>query len=91
MTFIRFFDDDGKFVLDAYFDKSFIKYDIAKGKIVVPASGIKIKENNKDDDDYYDDDGDDEVSGDNEPRFCGSRVAYMTFTKRATKNLHYII
>lgn len=91
MTFIRFFDDDGKFVLDAYFDKSFIKYDITKGKIIVPASGIKIKENKNDDDDYYDDDGDDEVSGNNEPRFRGSKVTYMTFTKRATKNLHYII
>ena len=94
MTFIRFFDDDGKFVLDAYFDKASMKYDMAKGKVLVPASGIKIKENN-DDDDYYDDDdgddGDDEVSGNNQPRFRGSKVLYKTFTKRAAKNLHYLV
>ena len=91
MTFIRFFDD-GKFVLDAYFDKASMKYDMAKGKVLVPASGIKIKENN-DDDDYYDDDDDedDEVSGNNQPRFRGSKVLYMTFTKRAAKNLHYLV
>jgi len=92
MTFIRFFDDDGKFVLDAYFDKASMKYDMAKGKVLVPASGIKIKENkDDDDDDYYDDDGDDEVSGVKTPRFRGSKVLYMTFTKRATKNLHYMV
>ena len=91
MTFIRFFDDDGKFVLDAYFDKASMKYDMAKGKVLVPASGIKIKENNDDDDDYYDDEGDDEVSGVKTPHFRGSKVLYMTFTKRATKNLHYMV
>lgn len=91
MTFIRFFDDDGKFVLDAYFDKASMKYDMAKGKVLVPASGIKIKENDDDDDDYYDDDGDDEVSGTKAPRFRGAKVLYMTFTKRAAKNLHYMV
>ena len=47
-------------------------------------------ENNDDDDDYYDE-GDDEVSGVKTPRFRGSKVLYMTFTKRATKNLHYMV
>ena len=89
MTFIRFFDDDGKFVLDAYFDKASMKYDMGKGKVVVPASGIKIKEDN--DDDYYDEDGNDEISGENAPRFHGSNVLYITFTKRAAKNLHYLV
>ncbi len=89
MTFIRFFDDDGKFVLDAYFDKASMKYDVAKGKIMVPASGIKIKNSN--DDDYYDDDGDDDVSAAKQPHFRGAKVLYMTFTKRAAKNLHYMI
>lgn len=91
MTLIRFFDDDGKFALDAYFDKASMKYDMVKGKVLVPASGIKIKENNDDDDYYDDDDGDDEVSGNNQPRFRGSKVLYMTFTKRAAKNLHYLV
>lgn len=90
MTFIRFFDDDGKFVLDAYFDKATIKYDMAKGKVIVPASGIKIKENS-DSDDCDDDDGDDEVSGVKISRFRGKKVLYMTFMKRAAKNLHYVI
>lgn len=91
MTFIRFFDDDGKFVLDAYFDKGSMKYDMTKGKVLVPASGIKIKENNDDDDDYYDDDGDDEVSGVKTPHFRGAKALYMSFTKRAAKNLHYMV
>ena len=91
MTFIRFFDDDGKFVLDAYFDKSLVKYDMSKGKVVVPANGIKIKAND-DDDDYYDDgDETDEIACTNAPRFHGAKVLYMSFTKRATKNLHYMI
>lgn len=89
MTFIRFFDDDGQFVLDAYFDKASMKYDMTKGKVIVPASGIKIKVN--DDDDYDYDDNDDEITGHSTPRFRGSKVLYMTFTKRATKNLHYML
>ncbi len=90
MTFIRFFDDDGKFVLDAYFDKSLAKYDMSKGKVVVTANGIKIKEN--DDDDYYDDGEEtDEISCTNAPRFHGAKVLYMSFSKRATKNLHYMV
>ena len=91
MTFIRFFDDDGRFVLDAYFDKVSLKYDMATGKVIVPASGIKINENSDDEDDYYDDDGDDEVFGSKTSYFKGSKVLYMTFTKRVTKNLHYMI
>lgn len=90
MSFIHFYDDDGKFVLDAYFDKASMTYDMAKGKVIVPANGIKIKEN--DDDDYYDDgDEDDDVSRGDAPRFRGSKVLYMTFTKRAAKNLHYLV
>ncbi len=88
MTQIRFYDDNGKFALDAYFDKASIKYDMEKGKIFVPASGIKIKEDN--DNDCYDDD-DDEVSGSNATCFSGAKVLYMTFTKQSAKNLHYMI
>jgi hypothetical protein len=57
MTYIRFFDDDGKFVLDAYFDKASMNYESITGKIVVPASGIKIVADN-DEDDYYDEEDD---------------------------------
>lgn len=90
MTFIRFYDDDGKFVLDAYFDKASIKYDMAKGKVLVPPSGIKIDER-KDDEDNYDDDEEESTSGVKVPSFRGVKVKYMTFTKRAAKNLHYMI
>lgn len=92
MSFIRFYDDDGKFVLNAYFDKASIKYDITKGKILVPASGIKIDEpKDDDDDDYYDEEDEENVSGTKVPRFRGAKVLYMTFTKRAAKNLHYMV
>lgn len=92
MSFIRFYDDDGKFVLNAYFDKASIKYDITKGKILVPASGIKIDEpKDDDDDDYYDEEDEEHVSGTKVPHFRGAKVLYMTFTKRAAKNLHYMV
>ena len=90
MTFIRFFDNDGNFVLDAYFDKASMKYDMTKGMVIVPANGIKINEN-EDDDDYYYEDDDDKIAGTNTPKFRGQEVLYMTFTKRATKNLHYVL
>ena len=91
MTFIRFYDDNGKFVLDAYFDKASMTYDFATGKIIVPAKGIKIKDNSDDDDYYDDDDGDDDVSATKAPTFKGSKVLYMTFAKRTARNLHYMI
>lgn len=90
MTFIRFFDDDGKFVLDAYFDKGAMKYDMSKGRVIVPASGIKIKPGD-DEDDYDDEDDDIDTSEGNAPRFKGVKILNMSFTKRAAKNLHYIV
>ena len=90
MTFIRFFDDDGKFVLDAYFDKASMTYDVAKGRVMVPANAIKIKSNNNDDD-YDDEDDENGISADNTPRYKGAKVLYMSFTKRAARNLHYIV
>ena len=90
MTYIRFFDNNGNFVLDAYFDKASIRYDMTKGKVLVPASGIKIKPAD-DDDDYYDETEDDTISDAQTPHFRGAKVLYMTFAKRATKNLHYMV
>lgn len=90
MTLIRFYDNDGKFVLTAYFDKGQMKYDMSQGKVIVPPSGIKINE--EDDDNYYDDgDEDCDVSGEKISQYKGIKVRYMTFTKRATKNLHYVV
>lgn len=65
---------------------------MSKGKIIVPASAIKIK-SESDDDDYYDDNDDscDEVSGRKIPCFNGLRALYMTFAKRTAKKRHYII
>lgn len=83
------YDDNGKFILSAYFDKESLKYDVAKGKVIVPASGIKIVESQ--DNDGYEDDEDDEIQADNTPGFKGSNVLYMSFTKRMPKNLHYVV
>ena len=91
MSYIRFYDDDGRFVLDAYFDKASMQYDRTKGKVVVPASGIKIKENNDNDDYDYDEDVGVEVSNDRIAWFRGSKVLYMTFIKRESQNLHYLL
>ena len=94
MTLIHFYDNDGKFVLTASFDKGSMTYDISKGKVVIPASGIKIKAE-KDDDDYYndDDEDDDDVAAPSVKKqsFCGAKVLYMTFAKRAARNLHYLV
>ena len=94
MTFIRFYDDNGKFVLSAYFDKSMAKYDIRKGKVVVPANGIKIEnvnDDDDDDDDYYDNNSTGGASDNSANHFRGSKVLYMSFSKKAAKNLHYIL
>ncbi len=92
MTFIRFYDDDGRFVLDAYFDKECMTYDVTKGKVIIPPNGIKLKPGDKDDeDDYYDDDDSPDVSKGSAPVFRGAKVLYMSFTKRMDKNLHYIL
>lgn len=92
MTFIRFFDDDGKYVLDAYFDKGSLRYDASKGKIYIPSRGIKIKDTDEDDDDLYDEDEDnDTVSVSKSSSFRGAKVLYMTFVKRQTQNLHYMV
>ena len=91
MTYIRFYDDDGKYALDAYFDKAAVKYDVAKGRILVPAQGIKINENNDDDDDDCFDDEDADVTATKTAQFRGAKVLYMTFTKRQVRNLHYMV
>ena len=93
MTYIRFYDNDGNFVLDAHFDKGSVTYDIARGKVVIPAEGIKINKKNDDDDDDYFDDNDDsaEVSSAGSPSFRGVKVTYMSFAKRRPKSLHYAV
>lgn len=88
MSNIQFYNDDGKFVLTAYYDKSFVKYDAMNGKILIPAEGIKISSDTADLD--YDDE-EDEVAGKGGATFRGKRVQHMTFTKRKKRNLHYMI
>lgn len=91
MTYIRLYNDDGKFILGAYFDKLSITYDMTKGKVIIPSSGIKIDTNDDDDDDDYYDDDSDSISSSGSNSFQGAKIAYMSFTKRAFKNLHYTI
>lgn len=94
MTLIHFYDNDGKYVLSAYFDKATMTYDRVKGCVMVPANGIKIKNSDDEDDDEDCDDDDDRATGSstaNVPCFKGERVRCMTFTKRESRNLHYLI
>ncbi len=88
MTYIRFYDNDGKYVLDAYFDKKAMSYDATLGKVLIPQNGIKIVVEEAD---YCDDEDGDEQVAEKIPQFRGAKALYMTFTKRATKNLHYLV
>ncbi len=84
MSFIHFYDDDGRYVLSAYFDKSRMTYDMTKGMVIIPANGIKLQVDDDDEDD-------EDVPETRSLCFRGAKVRHMTFTKRATKNLHYIL
>lgn len=88
MTNIHFYDNDGRYVLTACFDKGAVRYDAVKGKIYVPSGAIKIREQNCDDD-FYDDD--DSVVNDRALQYRRAKVLYMTFEKRSTDNLHYMV
>lgn len=81
MTYISLYNDDGRFVLGAYFDKRRVEYDFRRGATIIPAEGIKIKKP-----DY---DEDDEDAADKAIR--NTAPAYMTFTKARMKNLHYLV
>ena len=83
MERIHLYDDDGHYVLCAYFDRNMARYDMSSNAILIPSSGIKIKKAPIDDDD------DDENSNGNE--YLKRKPLYMTFKKRAMKNLHYLI
>lgn len=93
MTPIRFYDDDGRFAVDAWFSKTSMTYDMAKGRVVIPARGIKLKADGNDDI-GIDFDGDEDENGlpdGKTERYRGAKVLYMTFAKRSAKNLHYLV
>jgi len=69
--------------LTTYCNKRLAKYDMVKNAILIPAKGIKIQTNSDDDDD-------DENENSNS-KYSKSKPQYMTFKKRAMKNLHYLI
>ena len=77
MTRIHLYDDDGHYQLSADYNKRMARYDAARNAIIIPAEGIKIDTRNDDDDD--------------ENKFSNFKPLYMTFTKRAMKNLHYLV
>ena len=83
MERIHLYDDDGHYVLCAYFDRNMARYDMSSNAILIPSSGIKIKKAPADDDDGG------ENSNCNE--YLKRKPLYMTFKKRAMKNLHYLI
>ncbi len=80
---IYFYDEDGHYQLTTYCNKRLAKYDMVKNAILIPAKGIKIQTNSDDDDD-------DENENSNN-KYSKSKPQYMTFKKRAMKNLHYLI
>lgn len=91
---IRFYDDNGKFVVTAWYDKRTAHYDPATSKVVVPAGGICIKAPSDDDDDEYydDDDADHDIVLSGKPAvFKGARVSRMTFEKRRGRELHFSV
>ena len=78
MSQVRMYNDDGHFILDAYFDKRMVTYDWAKNVVLVPAGGIKI-------------DPEDIANNDEARQFAHVQPKYMTFQKRSMQQLHYLI
>ena len=78
MTYIRLYDDDGHFRLGVYYDKHTARYDAGRNAILIPKEGIKIDKSSDDDDEE-------------EGRYSNYKPLYMTFNKRAMKNLHYLV
>ena len=79
MTGICLYDDDGNYVLKAYFDKKRIRYDLNYSAVIVPAEGIKIDKGSIDEENPLN------------SEFIQAKPTYMTFTKRVSNNLHYMI
>lgn len=78
MTQVRLYNDDGHYILDAYFDKRMVTYDWANNTVLVPANGLKI-------------DPEDIADSDEARQFLHVKPKYMTFQKRSMQHLHYMI
>ncbi len=78
MTYIRLYTDDGNEVLNAYFDKKMVTYDFSRNATIIPAKGIKI------DFDGYEKNRESDS-------YRQAKPLYMSFQKKAMKNLHYIV
>lgn len=91
LTYIRFYDDSGKSVLEAYYDKSKIKYDMSRGMIYITPDGIKIRDSDDDESSCDDGDEDADITTEDVTHFNGTKVLYMSFVKRDEKKLHYIL
>ena len=81
MKRVYLYDEDGKYVLTAFFNSRLARYDAGRGAIVIPTEGIRINNDPDDDDD------DDENKRSQE----FSKPLYMKLTKISMKNLHYLI
>ena len=82
MTRIYLYDDDGHYQLTVDYSKRMARYDAVRNAVIIPAEGIKI-------DNASDDDDDDSDRSENAYRKL--KPLYMSFKKRATKNLHYLV
>lgn len=81
-TRIYLYDDDGHYQLSVDYNKKTARYDAARNAILIPAEGIKVTASNDDED---------EDEGRGSSKFSKLKPLYMTFVKRAMKNLHYMV
>lgn len=78
MTRISFYNDDGHYILQAYFDKAMAAYDPSLAAITVPVRGIKIDSTG-----YAD--------TDEAESFRKDKPLRITLVKRVNSNLHYMV
>lgn len=78
MTGISFYDDDGHYILQAYFDKAQASYDHTLSAITIPAGGIKIDARR-----YAD--------TDEAESYRKETPLRITLVKRMASNLHYAV
>lgn len=77
MTCVCMYNAAGNYVLDAYFDKKAIMYDISRQATIVPPEGIKIS---------FDDDDNAFAK-----KLSSAKPLYMSFEKKSMRNLHYLV
>ena len=79
MSCVCMYNQAGQYVLDAYFDKKTIMYDVSRNATIVPPEGLKLS---------FDDDEDDNYTA---KRLRDSKPLYMSFEKQSMRSFHYMV